>query len=131
MSNLISALRAALALLISSLGSLASFGLMLAFLWLLNGNGFDNDYKVITLLISASLSIVLAGFILAWITKYQNHVFSAFLGLTIGFLSCSYLLGIRLLVVPLTIFAIALAAGGSYLHQLIMQRKPGPNIILG
>lgn len=123
------ALRAVFTLFLSSLVSLSSFGLFLALLWLLNGN--EKFYKVITSLISASFSTILGGFVLAWMTKQNNHALPAFLGLMIGFVSSLYLFGIRLLVVPLTMIAVALAVVGSYLYQVLIQRNPRININLG
>ena len=122
-------MRSVFALFLSSLVSLSSFGLILALFWLLNGN--EKSYKVITSLLSASFSTILGGFILAWMTKHNNHSLPALLGLIIGLFSSAYLFGIRLLVVPLTIIAVVLAVVGSYLNQEIIQRNPSININRG
>ena len=113
MTNLNTTLRSALALFLSSLGSLVCFGLILSLFWSLDGN--DLTYKGITSLISASLSIIMGGFILAWMTKHKNHVLPAFLGLIIGFISSTYILGFSILVFPFTLIAVALSTVGSYL----------------
>lgn len=125
MSKLKTALQTALAFFLSALGSLASFGLILALFWSLNSNG--KAYKMITSLISAALSITLGGVILAWITKYKTYALPALFGLIIGLFSLLYILGTSILVVPFTILAVALSVAGSYLYLLIFQRNPKSN----
>jgi len=126
MSNIKSAGRLISAVLLAFLGTLASFGLILSFLWFLGSD--DKSYKLITSIISASLAIVLGGFILVWVAKSKHLMLPALFGFLFGAFSFTYLLGVDFLVVPLTILTGLLAATGGLLSRLLFQRRPTLNL---
>jgi hypothetical protein len=126
MSNIKSAGRLISAIFLAFLSTLASFGLILSFLWFLGSD--EKSYRLITSIISASLAIVLGGFILVWVAKSKNLMLPALFGFLFGALSFTYLLGIDFLVVPLTIVSGLLAAAGGLLSRLLSQRKTALNL---
>jgi len=110
----------------ASLGTMASFGLILSFLWFLGSN--EESSKLITSIISASLAIVLGGFILVWVAKSKHLMLPALFGFLFSALSSTYLLGFDFLVVPLTIVSVFLSVTGGLLSRLISQRKTALNL---
>jgi len=126
MSNLKSAGRTVSAVFLASLGTMASFGLILSFLWFLGSD--EKSSKLITSMIFASLAILLGGFIVVWVAKIKNPMLPALFGFLFGALSFTYLLGFDFLVVPLTIVSVLLAATGSLLSRLLFQRKTALNL---
>ena len=117
------------AILLAFLSTLTSFGLILSFLWFLGSD--EKSYRLITSIISASLAVVLGGFILVWVAKSKNLMLPALFGFLFGALSFTYLLGIDFLVVPLTIVSVLLAAAGGLLSRLLSQRKTALNLDAG
>ena len=117
------------AIFLASLGTIASFGIVLSFLWFFVSDAII--YKIVTSIISAYVAIILGGFILAWISKRNDHVLPAIFGLLFGIFSFSYFLGVNGITFLFTVLTIILAVVGSSLFQLIIRSKSKHNTNFG
>lgn len=113
-------------LILASLTTLASFGVLLAAAWAVVGE--RPEPRLAAALMSAGIAVALGGFIISWMAGSEGPAVPGAFGLLFGGASFLYVLGPDLRAILFTAAAVVLSVSGSLVLRLIRQRPESGEI---